>query len=129
MAESGLSTAHTTLIRRVQRYALEFENRWGRLARVFGQLRRVDEKVRGKSCYSCCAVDRWSRFAKSCIIETATVGNSRTMRINGSFGMRSAIRRSLARTAAARGALLRIPTSPTISLVPTVARITGPLGV
>jgi transposase-like protein len=84
--------AHTTLIRPVQRYVLEFEKRWPQLARAVGPSWRVDEKVRSKSCYPCCAVDRWSRFAKSCIIETATVGNSRTMRINGPFGMRSAIR-------------------------------------
>src|SRR6202035_2957908 len=45
---------------------------------------------------------RPSRCANSRIIETAMIGNSRTLRINGSFGMRSAIRRSLARTVAAR---------------------------
>ena len=62
------------------------------------------------------------------MIETAMFGNSRTMRMNGSFEMRSATRRSLARTVAVRGTLHRIPISPTISLAPSVARITGPAG-
>ncbi len=56
-------------------------------------------------------------------------GNSRTMRMNGSLEMRRATRRSLARTVALRGTLHRIPISPTISLAPSVARITGPAGV
>ena len=34
MAERGLSMAHTTIMRRVQRYAPEFEKRWPRLAQA-----------------------------------------------------------------------------------------------
>ena len=49
-----------------------------------------------------------SRCASSCMIETAMFGNSRTMRMNGSLAMRSAIRRFLARTVAVRGTLHRM---------------------
>jgi len=37
MAERGLSMAHTTLMRWVQRYALEFEKRWRRFAQAVGR--------------------------------------------------------------------------------------------
>src|SRR6266436_4598397 len=63
------------------------------------------------------------------MIETAMVGNSRTMRMNGSFEMRKAMRRSLARTVALRGTLPNMPISPTRTLAPSVATITGPAGV
>src|SRR5215471_17976589 len=63
------------------------------------------------------------------MIEIAIFGNSRTMRMNGSFEMRSAMSRSFARTVAARGALPRIPISPTKSLAPSVATTMGPAGV
>ena len=43
MAERGLSMAHTTIMRWVQRYAPEFEKRWRRFARAVGQSWRVDE--------------------------------------------------------------------------------------
>ena len=43
MAERGLSMAHTTIMRWVQRYAPEFEKRWRRFARTVGQSWRVDE--------------------------------------------------------------------------------------
>ena len=36
MAERGLSMAHTTIMRWVQRYAPEFEKRWRRFARAVG---------------------------------------------------------------------------------------------
>src|SRR6516162_9847791 len=63
------------------------------------------------------------------MIATAILGNSRTMRMNGSFEMRSAITRSLARTVAARGELPNMPMSPTISLAPIVATVNCPAGV
>ena len=37
MAERGLSLAHTTIMRWIQRYAPEFELRWNRFARPVGQ--------------------------------------------------------------------------------------------
>jgi transposase-like protein len=51
MAERGLSMAHTTIMRWVQRYAPEFEKRWRRFARAVGRSLRVDEtyvKIRGE---------------------------------------------------------------------------------
>ena len=43
MAERGLSLAHTTILRWVQRYTPEFVKRWNRFATPAGQSRRVDE--------------------------------------------------------------------------------------
>jgi len=54
IAERGLSTAHTTIMRWVQRYAREFEKRWRRCARAVGRSWRVDEtyiKIRGEWSY------------------------------------------------------------------------------
>ena len=45
MAERGLSLAHTTIMRWVQRYAPEFVKRWNRFGRPVGQSWRVDESV------------------------------------------------------------------------------------
>src|SRR3984957_14375641 len=36
MAERGLSLAHTTIMRWIQRYVPEFEKRWNRFARLVG---------------------------------------------------------------------------------------------
>jgi hypothetical protein len=41
MAERGLSLAHTTIMRWIQRYAPEFEKRWNRFARVGLEIRRL----------------------------------------------------------------------------------------
>jgi hypothetical protein len=43
MAERGLSLAHTTIMRRVRRYASEFVKRWNRFGRSCGRSWRVDE--------------------------------------------------------------------------------------
>src|ERR1700694_6179446 len=54
MAERGLSMAHTTIMRWVQRYAPEFEKRWRRFARAVGQSWRGDGsyvQIRGEGCF------------------------------------------------------------------------------
>src|ERR1700684_396691 len=60
MAERGLSLAHTTIMRWIQRYAPEFEKRWNRFARPAGRSWRVDEtyvKIKGRWTYLYPAVD------------------------------------------------------------------------
>ena len=61
MTERGLSLAHTTFMRWVERYAPEFVKRWSRFGRPAGRSWRVDEtyiKVRGEWRYLYHAVDR-----------------------------------------------------------------------
>jgi transposase-like protein len=61
MAERNVDVAHTTILRWVQRYVPEFEQRWQRYARPVGPSWRVDEtyiKVKGKWAYLYRAVDK-----------------------------------------------------------------------
>jgi transposase-like protein len=47
MAQRGLSLAHTTIMRWVQRFVPEFERRWNHFGRQSGQSWRVDETSYG----------------------------------------------------------------------------------
>lgn len=61
MDERGLSLAHTTIMRPVQRYVLEFEKRCSCFARLVGGSWRVDEtyvKIKGRWVYLYRAVDK-----------------------------------------------------------------------
>src|ERR1700691_4958668 len=61
MAERGVSLAHTTIMRWVQRYVPEFEKRWSRFARPVSGSWRVDEtyvKIKGRWTYLYRAVDK-----------------------------------------------------------------------
>jgi transposase-like protein len=61
MGERGIGLAHTTILRWVQHYTPEFEQRWNRYARSVGGSWRCDEtyiKVKGEWVYLYRAVDK-----------------------------------------------------------------------
>jgi transposase-like protein len=73
MAERGVSLAHTTIMRWVQRYTLKFEKRWNRHALAVGRSWRVDEtyvKIKGVWHDLYRAVDRVNRpgFPGGCLV-------------------------------------------------------------
>jgi len=61
MGERGITMAHTTILRWVQHYILEFHKRWNRFARPVGGSWRMDEtyiRVKGEWMYLYRAVDK-----------------------------------------------------------------------
>jgi len=61
MVERGISLAHTTIMRWIQRYVPDFERRWNRFACRAGASWRVDEtyvKIKGRWTYLYRAVDK-----------------------------------------------------------------------
>ena len=61
ITERGISLAHTTIMRWIQRYVPEFEKRWNRFACRAGASWRVDEtyvKIKGRWTYLYRAVDK-----------------------------------------------------------------------
>jgi transposase-like protein len=75
MAERGLSLAHTTILRWVQRYTPEFVKRWDRFATPVGQSWRVDETylkiVAGGSIFTGRLIGPARRWI-SCVAQSAT---------------------------------------------------------
>jgi transposase-like protein len=68
MAERGVAVSHSTILRWVQRYVPEFEQRWGRYARRVNSSWRMDEtavSVRGGSHYLYRAVDKHGKTVDS----------------------------------------------------------------
>jgi transposase-like protein len=64
MSERGITLAHTTILRWVQRYVPEFEKRWSHFARAVNGSWRCDEtyiKVRGRWTYLYRAVDKYGQ--------------------------------------------------------------------
>jgi hypothetical protein len=65
MAERGLSMAHTTIMRWVQRYAPEFEKRWRRYARSVGHGGSTRPTSRSKASGATCIVPLIGRAGRS----------------------------------------------------------------
>ena len=68
MAERGVTVSHSTILRWVQRYVPEFEQRWGRYARPVHSSWRMDEtavSVRGGAHYLYRAVDKHGKTVDS----------------------------------------------------------------
>ena len=64
MSERGITLAHTTILRWVQRYVSEFEKRWSQFARAVNGSWRCDEtyiKVKGQWTYLYRAVDKYGQ--------------------------------------------------------------------
>src|ERR1700691_513473 len=68
MAERGVTVSHSTILRSVQRYVPEFEQRWARYARRVHSSWRMDEtavSVRGGAHYLYRAVDKYGKTVDS----------------------------------------------------------------
>jgi transposase-like protein len=68
MAERGVTLSHSTILRWVQRYVPEFEQRWGRYAQPVHSSWRMDEtpvSVRGGAHYLYRAVDKYGKTVDS----------------------------------------------------------------
>jgi DDE domain len=120
MAERGLSVAHTTIMRWVQRYAPEFEERWKRFAQAVGQSWRVDGtyvKIRGEWCYLYRAVDRAVALPQGKGYRAGLVASAKMLPVNARAAMmpsspgwrRQAVQQLIGEVS---GLPLRTPTDP-----------------
>ena len=81
MADRGITLAHTTILRWVQRYLPEFERRWSRYGRPVGGSWRMDEtyiKVGGQWVYLYRAVDKAGRTVDFFLSENRDVNAAKT---------------------------------------------------
>lgn len=81
MVERGIAVSHTTIMRWVLRYVLEFERRWSRFARPPGSSWRMDETavaVRGGRHYLYRAVDRRGKSVASLLCTDREMGSAQT---------------------------------------------------
>jgi len=86
MAERGVSVAHTTILRWVQRYVPEFEKCWSRYARAVSGSWRCDEtyiKVNGRWTYLYRAVDKQGRTVDFRLSERRDVAAASTLPLLG----------------------------------------------
>src|SRR5215510_11495770 len=91
MAERGITLAHTTILRWVQRYVPKFEKRWSQYSRPVGKSWRCDEtyiKVKGRWTYLYRAVDKLGRTVDFLLSERRDVAAAKrffhkAMRRNG----------------------------------------------
>jgi transposase-like protein len=79
MAERDVAVSHTTIMRWVQRYAPEFEQRWARFSKPIGSSWRMDEtavSVRGQWHYLYRAVDQNGKSVHSLLCADRTVDSA-----------------------------------------------------
>ena len=76
LAERGVAVSHTTIMRWVLRYVLEYERRWARFSPSTGQFSRMDETevaVWGGRHWLYRAVDRHGKSVHSLLCVTRTI--------------------------------------------------------
>jgi len=79
MAERGITVSHTTVMRWVQHYVPEFEQRWARFSKPTGSSWRMDEtavSVAGRPHYLYRAVDRDGKSIHSLLCQDRTVDSA-----------------------------------------------------